>query len=141
MEIYKNKTIENLINEIWVDCFLYEGLYEVSNLGRIKSLSKVVHNNGGVMRRNCQILSQALNGSNPPKVALRHSGKSYTHNVHRLVVNSFMKNKLSSNEKIIHINVVNTDNNINNLKIITKSEFYKINGLKRISKRRGKNYL
>lgn len=141
MEVYKNKTIENLVNEFWVDCFLYEGLYEVSNLGRIKSLAKIVHNNGGVMKRSCQILSQALSGSNPPKVALRHSGKSFTHNVHRLVVNSFMKKKLSSDEKIIHENGVITDNSIANLKIISKIEFYKINGLKRISKRRGKNYL
>lgn len=37
----------NLEKEMWKPIQGYEGLYEVSNLGRIKSLERCVENNGG----------------------------------------------------------------------------------------------
>ena len=39
MEIYKNLSLEDLPNEEWRDVVGYEGLYQVSNMGRIKSLN------------------------------------------------------------------------------------------------------
>ena len=38
MEIYQNLSLEDLPNEEWRDVVGYEGLYQVSNLGRVKSL-------------------------------------------------------------------------------------------------------
>lgn len=40
---YKNKKIENLPNEIWVDVIGYDGYYQISNLGRIKSLERIFY--------------------------------------------------------------------------------------------------
>lgn len=37
-ELYKILDLENLENEEWLPVVGYEGLYEVSNMGRIKSL-------------------------------------------------------------------------------------------------------
>lgn len=42
MEIYQNLSLGNLPNEEWRDVVGYEGLYQVSNLGRIKSLDRYV---------------------------------------------------------------------------------------------------
>ena len=42
--IYKNLQIESLPNEIWKDIPDYEGLYQASNLGRIKSLKRFKQN-------------------------------------------------------------------------------------------------
>lgn len=40
MEIYQNLSLGNLPNEEWKDIVGYEGLYQVSNLGRVKSLQR-----------------------------------------------------------------------------------------------------
>ena len=40
MEIYQNLSLEDLPNEVWKDIPNYEGLYQVSNLGRVKSLER-----------------------------------------------------------------------------------------------------
>lgn len=40
MEIYKNLSLEDLPNEEWRDVVGYEGLYQVSNMGRVKSLKR-----------------------------------------------------------------------------------------------------
>ena len=47
MEIYKNLSIESLPNEEWRDVVGWEGLYQVSNLGRVKSLPRrIVYKDG-----------------------------------------------------------------------------------------------
>lgn len=42
MKIYQNLSLENLPDEEWRDVVGYEGLYQVSNLGRIKSLPEII---------------------------------------------------------------------------------------------------
>ncbi len=47
MEIYENLSIESLHNEEWRDVVGWEGFYQVSNLGRVKSLSRsIVYKDG-----------------------------------------------------------------------------------------------
>lgn len=40
METYQNLSLEDLPNEFWRDVVGYEGIYQVSNLGRVKSLDR-----------------------------------------------------------------------------------------------------
>lgn len=40
MENWENYSLNNIINEIWMDLINYDGLYEISNYGRVKSLPK-----------------------------------------------------------------------------------------------------
>ena len=85
-EIYKNLNLENLEGEIWLPIEGYEGLYEVSNMGRVKSL-------GNDKLRKEKILRQAKNDKNGYlQVNLCKDGKMKTCTVHRLVGNAFIDN-------------------------------------------------
>jgi len=102
------------MKEIWVDIKGFEGKYEVSNLGRIKSLKK--KNNSFL------ILKPRMNNNG---YALVHLGKSEIKLenalIHRLVANTFIKNP-ENKPFINHINGIKSDNIITNLEWCTKSE-------------------
>ena len=51
------------MQEIWKDVPSYEGIYEVSNLGRVKSLGRKVRNKGGFMTVKERILKPGTEGS------------------------------------------------------------------------------
>ena len=42
MKAYENLSLEDMEGEVWKDVVGYEGLYQVSNLGRVKSLDRYV---------------------------------------------------------------------------------------------------
>lgn len=108
------------MNEIWKDVIGYEGLYKVSNLGKVKSLPKVWNtSNGGTRWHNGKILSPyILNGYN--SVGLCKNGKSRTFLVHQLVAQSFLKHTPCRHKLVIdHINDNKLDNRVQNLQIVT----------------------
>jgi len=77
-------------NEIWVDVIGYEGLYEVSNLGRVKSLPrKWVLPNGGIKSHDGIIMKQIKQKAGYMCVPLRKDKKRQFCKVHRLVFESF----------------------------------------------------
>jgi hypothetical protein len=80
--------------EIWRDIKGYEGLYQVSNLGRVKRLQKAVRNNnyGGMRIVTEKILSATDNGNGYRIVGLRKDGSRKNHYVHRLVATAFIEN-------------------------------------------------
>ena len=84
-EIYKNLSLENIENEIWLQVVGYEGLYEVSNLGRVKSLANE-------FSRKEKILSQYENKNGYLYVSLCKYGKMKSFRVHRLVAIAFIPN-------------------------------------------------
>ena len=68
--------------EIWKDIEGYEGLYQVSNLGRVKSLKF----------NKIKILSQGISGSGYKIVSLSKENQRKIFLVHRLVAMVFIKN-------------------------------------------------
>lgn len=87
--------------ELWVSIKNYEGLYEISNFGRVKSLSK---NRG--YNYSCRIPERIIknsdNGLGYQKVNLSKNGKKNTKYVHILVATYFIENtedKLEVNHK------------------------------------------
>lgn len=72
----------NLDGEIWINIPDYDGLYQVSNLGRVKSFSKV-------RGENEKILKQYLNKHGYYFVRLHKDGKTKNKTTHRLVWESF----------------------------------------------------
>lgn len=94
----------------------YEGLYEVSNLGRVKSLPR----NGTIKTE--RYLIQKENGYGYLQVGLRNNGLK-TKLVHRLVADAFLNYIAKKGEIVIdHIDNNKENNVLSNLQIITHRE-------------------
>lgn len=109
------------MQEIWKDVPGYEGIYAVSNLGEIKSLSHdVIRNNGRKYRVNERIKAQISNNGYK-MVRLQKEGKGRLFMVHILVALAFIPN--SENKPFIdHINTDRADNRVTNLRWVTRLE-------------------
>ena len=125
MEIWKNLSLEDMEGEIWKDIEGYEGLYQVSNMGRIKSLEKTCNSYNGksefcrtVKER---IRAQTFTSGNYLHTCLSKNGIHKTQRIHRLVAKAFLDNPLNK-ETVDHINTIRTDNRVCNLKWATQSE-------------------
>lgn len=108
MKFYKNLSLENLEGEEWRQVIEYEGLYQVSSLGRVKSLK----DNNDKSRE--KILRQVKLKNGYLKVNLWKNGKIKNCTVHRLVANAFIPNP-SGFRCVNHRNEDKTDNCIGNL--------------------------
>lgn len=107
--------------EIWKDVIGYEGLYQVSSLGQIKSLSY----SGGSKER---ILKQYTRPDGYLSVALTKDGKHMTKTVHRLVATAFLPNP-NNLEMINHKDEVRSNNSVDNLEWCSRSynQLYSLN--------------
>lgn len=103
-----------IIEEIWKDAVGYEGLYQVSNLGRVKSLN---FNHTG----NERIMKPTLKKTGYYSVKLWKNGKSKHINVHRLVAEAFL-GSIPKGLVVNHLNEIKTDNRLENLEICTIKE-------------------
>lgn len=109
------------MEEIWKDIKGYEGLYQISTNGRVKSLLKVTKFGNRLKVNEEMILKPALGKRGYYVVSLNHNGKSKTFTIHRLIAEAFIPNPL--NKKFIdHINTIKTDNRIENLRWVTSKE-------------------
>lgn len=125
--------------EIWKAIVGFEGLYEISNLGNVKSLN---YRNLGYARN----LVPKVNNKGYLWVELTKNGKRYCHQIHRLVAIHFIKN---DNPQRIHVNHIdeNPHNNVvSNLEWCTRKEnmgaYFKNHPEKRrkIHHKSGRNY-
>lgn len=81
------------MEEIWKDIKGYEGLYQVSNLGRVKSLQRYVKSwKYGKMLRKERFLSLTCNTQGYRVVGLRKNNETKQFKVHRLVGEAFIPN-------------------------------------------------
>ena len=106
--------------EIWKDVVGYEGLYQVSNFGRIKSLPKL-HNSTHPYVTKERILKFFPNKDGYWLVDLYKNKQKKHHQVHRLVAIAFIPNPMGKPE-INHLNEVITDNRVENLEWATRTE-------------------
>lgn len=95
--------------EIWKDVQGYEGLYQVSNFGRVKTIKTNI------------IRKFGDNGHGYMFLPLHKNNKSKNHYVHRLVATSFIDN-LYRKTTVNHINGIKADNSVSNLEWATQSE-------------------
>ena len=106
------------MKEVWKDVVGHKGKYQVSNLGRVKSLSRKIkcdHNAYRTIKE--RILKQSKNN-----YCLVHLGqKSQNNTVHRLVAQAFIPNP-ENKRQVNHIDGNKLNNNITNLEWVTASE-------------------
>jgi hypothetical protein len=110
--------MKNLENEIWKDVKGYEGLYQVSNLGRVKSLDRI---DCVGKRQYSRFLKQSYNHKGYKNVVLTSNSKSKTFFVHRLMALCFILNK-DNKSQVNHVNGIRDDNRIENIEWVTERE-------------------
>lgn len=126
--------------EVWKDIKGFENLYQVSNLGRIKSLKRYNPNPKYIEER---ILKTKIKKNGYVEVGLYKKGKKYFKTVHRLVADVFVDN-IKNKKEVNHKDGNKQNNNADNLEWVTRSEnqkhAFKL-GLQKVSEHAIKNCL
>lgn len=105
------------MEEEWKDIEGYEGLYQVSNLGRIKS---VLFRNRVVSKKQDKIL-KCIHTKDYDHINLYKNGKQTQYLIHKIVAKTFIPNPKNKPE-INHIDGNKQNNNAENLEWCTRSE-------------------
>ena len=112
------------MKERWTDIDGYEGYYEVSNLGRVRSVPRVGkrHMNGKVFERRAKGKLLKLDCSRKyMRVFLAKDGSTTTHYVHRLVAKAYCENP-DNKKEVNHIDSNRANNAADNLEWVTRAE-------------------
>ena len=121
---YLNTNIEDLPNEIWVDAFGFDGYYEVSNLGRIKSVSNREVRFGNQIRKiPIQIRKQVKSkvktksGNIDERLTCPFRVENVQTSIHvpRIIYQSFFPKENIDEKVISHKNRLEIDNRLCNL--------------------------
>jgi hypothetical protein len=105
--------------EVWKDIPGYEGYYQVSNFGRVKSLPRKVYNRGGFHVSKEKILKQQLRKDRYYNIHLLKEGVKKIFFVHRLVALAFIPNP-NNYPDINHKDENPANNCVNNLEWCTE---------------------
>lgn len=109
-------------NEIWKPIPGYEGLYEVSNMGRVKSLERDVPTlNKKPIHKPEKILEPNFIGNNRGIVGLCKNGKVQTKIISRLVAEAFIPNP-ENKPCVDHFDTNYMNNKVDNLSWVTNKE-------------------
>lgn len=107
-------------DEVWKDIPGFEGYYQASTFGRIRSVDRYVnYKNSGTALRKDKILSPKTSNKGYLETTLMKEGRYYYKRIHQLIALTFLSNPCSY-KSINHINEIKTDNRVSNLEWCTE---------------------
>lgn len=108
--------------EVWKDIKGFKGYYQVSNLGRVKSLDRrVTYSDKKIHNLKGKVLKPMINMHGYEIVDLRKDKKRKTSKIHRLVAIAFLDNP-KNKPQVNHIDGIKLNNNSENLEWVTNTE-------------------
>lgn len=110
--------------EIWKDIDDYVGYYQVSNIGNVRSLTRVIDNGQGhLITRIGKVLKLTATGErrNYPSIQLQALGQKKNYKVHRLVATAFIEN-IDNKPEVNHKDGNTFNNSVENLEWCTSTE-------------------
>ena len=102
--------------ESWKDIEGYEGLYQISNLGKVRSLNRIVQGTNDYFQKGIEL--KPIDNGKYLFVTLRKNGNKKIFYIHRLVAEYFVDNPNNYNE-VNHIDENKHNNSYNNLEWCT----------------------
>ena len=109
------------MEEIWKTIKGYENYYQISNQGRVKSVTRFVNDNNGVVLLKSKILNPMMNEKGYLRIGLSKNNQRKYKRIHRLVAEAFIPNP-DNKPQINHKNGIKTDNRVSNLDWVSISE-------------------
>lgn len=114
------------MSEIWKPIVDYEGLYEISSLGRVKSVLRKVSHPSLVNGAKYKTIPERIRKPNIMKgyhcITLVKDGKAKVYRIHRLVIEHFGERRPSEEYQVNHIDGDKSNNRIDNLEWVTAKE-------------------
>jgi len=107
--------------EIWKDVKCYEGIYQVSNLGKIKGIERKTSNGKGFYIKKEYILQQHKQRTGYLYVHVSQNNIGKTLMVHKIVGENFIE-KIEGKKYLNHIDGNKLNNSVNNLEWVTAKE-------------------
>jgi hypothetical protein len=110
------------MEEIWKDVVGYEGYYQVSNFGRIKSVDRIKHySNRKASFLKGRVMSSSKNACGYERLDIRKDNVKKQFLLHRLIAEAFIPNT-DNKPEVNHINGIKDDNRVCNLEWVTHDE-------------------
>lgn len=108
--------------ENWKPIRGYEGLYEVSDRGRVRSLDRVVRGRNGVDGVRYGRVLKLHKRASYLFIGLHKGAQTVSFDVHRLVADAFVPGRTEERNEVNHINLNKLDNRASNLEWVSHTE-------------------